>query len=61
MRPSRSSQALESIIRDLAATGDGATYFAERVWGAVCVMILRGVMSLWGAVLRILRFWMGRG
>jgi 2-polyprenyl-6-methoxyphenol hydroxylase-like FAD-dependent oxidoreductase len=33
MRPSRSSRALESIIRDLMATPDGATYFAERIWG----------------------------
>ncbi len=33
MRPSRSSRALEGIIRDLAATRDGATYFAERVCG----------------------------
>ncbi|MFK0206485.1 FAD-dependent monooxygenase [Agrobacterium sp. NPDC090283] len=33
MRPSRSARALESIIRDLVATRDGATYFAERVWG----------------------------
>ncbi|UGY04036.1 FAD-dependent monooxygenase [Bradyrhizobium quebecense] len=33
MRPSRSSRALEAIIRDLIATPDGATYFAERVWG----------------------------
>lgn len=33
MRPSRSSRALEAIIRDLIATRDGATYFAERVWG----------------------------
>jgi 2-polyprenyl-6-methoxyphenol hydroxylase-like FAD-dependent oxidoreductase len=33
MRPSRSSRALESIIRDLIDTRDGATYFAERVWG----------------------------
>ena len=32
MRPSRSSRALEAIIRDLIETGDGATYFAERVW-----------------------------
>jgi 2-polyprenyl-6-methoxyphenol hydroxylase-like FAD-dependent oxidoreductase len=31
MRPSRSSRALEAIIRDLIATHDGATYFAERV------------------------------
>lgn len=33
MRPSRSSRALEAIIRDLIKTRDGATYFAERVWG----------------------------
>lgn len=33
MRPSRSSRALEAIIRDLIETPDGATYFAERVWG----------------------------
>ncbi|PAY04118.1 FAD-dependent oxidoreductase [Bradyrhizobium sp. UFLA03-84] len=33
MRPSRSSRALEAIIRDLIATPDGATYFAERAWG----------------------------
>ncbi|AWN48619.1 FAD-dependent oxidoreductase [Methylobacterium terrae] len=33
MRPSRSSRALEAIIRDLIETPDGATYFAERSWG----------------------------
>lgn len=33
MRPSRSTRALEAIIRDLIETSDGATYFAERVWG----------------------------
>ena len=33
MRPSRNSRAPESIIRDLIETRDGATYFAERVWG----------------------------
>jgi flavin-dependent dehydrogenase len=33
MRPTRSTRALEPIIRDLADTCDGATYFAERVWG----------------------------
>lgn len=32
MRPSRSSRALEAIIRDLIDTRDGATYFAERIW-----------------------------
>jgi hypothetical protein len=34
MRPGESSRALGSIIRDLMGTQDGATYFAERVWGA---------------------------
>jgi 2-polyprenyl-6-methoxyphenol hydroxylase-like FAD-dependent oxidoreductase len=33
MRPTRSSRALEAIIRDLIDTRDGATYFAERLWG----------------------------
>ncbi len=33
MRPSPSSRALEAIVRDLIDTCDGATYFAERVWG----------------------------
>lgn len=33
MRPAESSRALGAIIRDLIATRDGATYFAERVWG----------------------------
>ncbi|UXS98665.1 hypothetical protein FY143_17800 [Agrobacterium tumefaciens] len=33
MRPSRSTRALEAIIRDLIETRDGATYFAERVCG----------------------------
>jgi 2-polyprenyl-6-methoxyphenol hydroxylase-like FAD-dependent oxidoreductase len=34
MRPAESSRALGSIMRDLIETPDGATYFAERVWGA---------------------------
>ncbi|MBN9681493.1 MULTISPECIES: FAD-dependent monooxygenase [unclassified Corallococcus] len=33
MRPQRASRALEAILRDLIDTRDGATYFAERVWG----------------------------
>jgi hypothetical protein len=32
MRPTRSSRALEAIVRDLIDTRGGATYFAERVW-----------------------------
>jgi 2-polyprenyl-6-methoxyphenol hydroxylase-like FAD-dependent oxidoreductase len=33
MRPDRQSRALQGIARDLIDTRDGATYFAERVWG----------------------------
>jgi 2-polyprenyl-6-methoxyphenol hydroxylase-like FAD-dependent oxidoreductase len=33
MRPNRNSRALEAVLRDLIDTRDGATYFAERVWG----------------------------
>ena len=33
MRRSQASRALEAIVRDLIDTPDGATYFAERVWG----------------------------
>ncbi|MEJ5127177.1 hypothetical protein WH367_14135 [Comamonas sp. MYb21] len=34
MRPSPATRALADILRDLVATRDGATYFADRVWGA---------------------------
>jgi 2-polyprenyl-6-methoxyphenol hydroxylase-like FAD-dependent oxidoreductase len=33
MRPSPASRALESIIRGLIDTRDGATFFAEQIWG----------------------------
>ncbi|WMY07562.1 FAD-dependent monooxygenase [Paraburkholderia phenoliruptrix] len=33
MRPTPSTRALEAIVRDLIGTRNGATYFAERVWG----------------------------
>jgi hypothetical protein len=33
MRPDRQSRALQAVMRDLIDTRDGATYFAERVWG----------------------------
>lgn len=33
IRPAPQSRALEAILRDLIDTRDGATYFAERVWG----------------------------
>ncbi len=34
MRPTASTRALGTIVRDLIDTRDGATYFADRVWGA---------------------------
>jgi 2-polyprenyl-6-methoxyphenol hydroxylase-like FAD-dependent oxidoreductase len=48
MRPSRSSRALEAIIRDLVDTADGATYFAERVWGVSIAYDLGGKHPLVG-------------
>ena len=48
MRPSRSSRALEAIIRDLIDTRDGATYFAERVWGVSLRLDLGGGHPLVG-------------
>ena len=48
MRPSRSSRALEAIIRDLIETPDGATYFAERVWGVSLRYDLSGSHPLVG-------------
>lgn len=33
MRPGPQGRALESILRDLVNTTDGATYFAEQLWG----------------------------
>ena len=33
MRPTPSTRALAAIVRDLVGTRDGATYFAEKVWG----------------------------
>ena len=33
MKPNQQSRALQAIVRDLMGTRDGATYFAERVWG----------------------------
>jgi 2-polyprenyl-6-methoxyphenol hydroxylase-like FAD-dependent oxidoreductase len=48
MRPTRSSRALEAIIRDLIDTRDGATYFAERVWGVSLRYDLGGSHKLVG-------------
>ena len=48
MRPSPSARALEAIIRDLIDTRDGATYFAERVWGVSLRLDLGGGHPLVG-------------
>jgi hypothetical protein len=48
MRPTRSSRALEAILRDLIDTRDGATYFAERVWGVSLCYDLGGSHALTG-------------
>ena len=48
MRPTRSTRALEAIIRDLIDTRDGATYFAERVWGVSLHYDLGGNHTLTG-------------
>ncbi|VWD48567.1 FAD-dependent oxidoreductase [Burkholderia lata] len=48
MRPARSSRALEAIVRDLVDTRDGATYFAERVWGVSVAYDLGGAHPLVG-------------
>lgn len=33
MRPTQDARALAAVVRDLIGTRDGATYFAERLWG----------------------------
>jgi len=48
LRPSRSSRALRAVVRDVAATRDGATYLAERVWGVGLRYELGGVHPLVG-------------
>ncbi|MGY3539815.1 2-polyprenyl-6-methoxyphenol hydroxylase-like FAD-dependent oxidoreductase [Bradyrhizobium sp. USDA 4515] len=48
MRPTPSTRALEAIIRDLIGTRDGATYFAERVWGVSLTYDLGGDHPLVG-------------
>jgi hypothetical protein len=48
MRPSRHSLVLEAIIRNLIDTHDGATYFAERVWGVSLRYDLGGTHPLVG-------------
>jgi hypothetical protein len=48
MKPNRHARALEAILRDLIATRDGATYFAERVWGVSVRYDLGGEHPLTG-------------
>lgn len=46
MRPGPGSRALAAVIADLAATRDGATYLAERLWGVAPPPVLDG-SHLW--------------
>lgn len=48
MRPGLHARALESIVRDLAGTPDGATYFAEQLWGISLRYELGGTHPLVG-------------
>jgi 2-polyprenyl-6-methoxyphenol hydroxylase-like FAD-dependent oxidoreductase len=48
MRPTPSTRALAAIIRDLIDTREGATYFAERVWGVSLRYDLGGTHPLIG-------------
>jgi 2-polyprenyl-6-methoxyphenol hydroxylase-like FAD-dependent oxidoreductase len=48
MKPTRQARALEAIFRDLIDTRDGATYFAERVWGVSVRYDLGGEHPLTG-------------
>ena len=48
MRPSPGTRALAAIVRDLTATRDGATYFAERVSGVSLRYALGGAHPLTG-------------
>lgn len=48
MKPKPDARALYAIVRDLADTRDGATYFAERVWGINTHYHLGGTHPLMG-------------
>ncbi|MCG2627766.1 FAD-dependent monooxygenase [Bradyrhizobium sp. WYCCWR 13023] len=48
MRPTPATRALQAVIRDLIATGDGATYFAERIRGVALRYDLDGRHPLVG-------------
>ena len=48
MKPTKHARAIEAIVRDLANTRDGATYFAERLWGATLRYDLGGQHPLVG-------------
>lgn len=48
MRPGAGSRALAAVMADLADTGDGATYLAERVWGVSQQLELGGGHPLVG-------------
>lgn len=48
MKPTPQCSALERIVRDLAGTRDGATYFAEQLWGISLRYDLGGTHPLVG-------------
>ena len=48
MRPNPGSRALAAVMRDLMDTGDGASYFADRVWGMSLAYDLGGAHPLVG-------------
>lgn len=48
MQPSPQARAMESIVRDLAGTRDGATYFVEQLWGVSLHYDLGGAHPLAG-------------
>jgi pentachlorophenol monooxygenase len=48
MRPDAQARALEAIVRDLIDTPDGATYFAEQLWGVALRYDFAGAHPLVG-------------
>jgi 2-polyprenyl-6-methoxyphenol hydroxylase-like FAD-dependent oxidoreductase len=60
MKPTPQAKAMESIVRDLIDTGDGATYFAEQLWGIALHYDLGGGHPLVGYSAPDLTFGDGR-
>jgi pentachlorophenol monooxygenase len=60
MKPTPHAKAIESIVRDLIGTGDGATYFAGQLWGITLHYDLGGGHPLVGYSAPDLTFQDGR-